>query len=325
MKSLNPHRPKLYLLAALALCGGISYFQSYLNPYYYQIIIYIGINIILASSLNIINGLAGQFSLGHAGFMGIGAYTCVLLVMRYKMPFLLGLLCGTGLAGLLGAVIGYPSLRLRGHYFVIVTFICGIIFTLFFTNLVSITKGPMGIPGIPPARIGAGEGWSIVFKSKIAYYYLVLLFIFLTVYVKHRLNHSRMGKVLLAIREDEDLGKSLGMNTHAYKVGAFVISTAFAGLAGGLYAHYIRFIGPDSFTMLHSFYLFVMNLIGGSGTIAGPIIGSLLLTVIDELSQLLQPALARILFGVFLILVILYMPKGIMGLRSLWISQAKGE
>jgi branched-chain amino acid transport system permease protein len=290
-----------------------------------HLLVIIGINVILVLSLDMILGHAGLVSLGHAGFMGIGAYTCVLLVMKCKMPFLLGLLCGTGFAGLLGALIGYPSLRLRGHYFVIVTFICGIIFTLFFTNLVDITKGPMGIPGIPPARIGMGEGGSMIFKSKIAYYYLVLLFIFLTVYVKYRLYHSKMGKALLAIREDEDLGKSLGMNTHAYKVGVFVISTAFAGLAGGLYAHYIRFIGPDSFTMLHSFYLFVMNLIGGSGTIAGPIIGSLLLTVIDELSQLLQPALARILFGIFLILVILYMPKGIMGLKSLWLSRSKGE
>jgi branched-chain amino acid transport system permease protein len=290
-----------------------------------HLLVIIGITVILVLSLDMMLGHAGLVSLGHAGFMGIGAYTCALLVVKYKMPFLVGLVCGTGLAGLLGGVIGYPSLRLRGHYFVIVTFICGIIFTLFFTNLVSITKGPMGIPGIPPPRIGIGEGWSLSFKSKIAYYYLVLAFIFLTVYVKDRLYHSKMGKALRAIREDEDLGKSLGMNTHAYKVGIFVMSTAFAGLAGGLYAHYVRFIGPDSFTMLHSFYFFVMNLIGGSGTIAGPIIGSLLLTVIDELSQLLQPALARILFGIFLILVILYMPKGIMGLRSLWISQVKGE
>jgi len=290
-----------------------------------HLLVIIGITVILVLSLDMILGHAGLISLGHAGFMGLGAYTCVLLVMKYKMPFLVSLLSGAGFAGLLGGLIGYPSLRLRGHYFVIVTFICGIIFTLFFTNLVSITKGPMGIPGIPSPQITIVPGWSISFKSKAAYYYLVLAFIFLTIYVKHQLYHSRMGKALLAIREDEDLGRSLGINTHAYKVGIFMISTAFAGLAGGLYAHYIRFIGPDSFTMLHSFYFFVMNLIGGSGTIAGPVIGALLLTVIDELSQLLQPALARILFGVFLILVILYMPKGIMGLKTLWVSQMKGE
>jgi branched-chain amino acid transport system permease protein len=259
-------------------------------------------------------GPTGLISIGHAGFMGIGAYTCALLVMKLKLPFLIGIVAGMANAGLFGAIVGYPSLRLRGHYFVIVTFICGIIFTLFFTNLVSITKGPMGIPGIPSPRIGLGRELSVYFKSKVAYYYLVLAFIFLVTYIKKQLYHSRMGRALLAIREDEELGKSVGIRTHNYKVGIFAISVSFAGLAGGLYAHYMRFIGPESFTMLRSFNFFVMNLVGGSGTIAGPIIGPLLLTVIDELSQLFNPSLARVLFGLSLILIILYMPKGIMGM-----------
>lgn len=275
-----------------------------------------GINILVVMCLDMVLGHAGLISLGHAGFMGIGAYTCVLLVITYKIPFLGGLFAGMVVSGLFGALIGYPSLRLRGHYFVIVTFICGIIFTLFFTNLVSITKGPMGIPGIPTPQINIG-GSSIHFGSKVAYYYLVLTFIFLFVYVKYRLKHSKMGRALIAIREDEDLGKSVGISVHTYKVLIFSISTSFAGIAGGLYAHYIRFIGPDSFNMHHSFYFFVMNLVGGSGTIIGPIIGPLILTSIDELSQFFNPALARILFGLSLILIILYMPKGIMGVFRL--------
>jgi branched-chain amino acid transport system permease protein len=172
----------------------------------------------------------------------------------------------------------------------------------------------MGIPGIPSPYIGFGQLLSFHIKTKVTYYYFVLFFILFLVYVKYRLHHSKMGRALIAIREDEDLGKSIGINTHLYKVGIFSLSTFFAGLAGGLYAHYTRFIGPDSFTMLNSFNFFVMNLVGGSGTIAGPIIGPLLLTTIDELSQLFNPAVARILFGLFLILFILYMPKGLMGL-----------
>jgi len=277
-------------------------------------LVLIGINIILVLSLDMVVGHTGLTSLGHAGFMGIGAYTCALLVMKHNFPFFIALAAGMLHAGIFGALVGYPSLRLKGHYFVIVTFICGIVFNLFFTNLVEITKGPMGLPGIPPPQIGLGENFSIRIASKLSYYYLVLVFIFLLVYIKYRCYNSRMGRSLLSIREDEDLARSVGIRTHYYKVTIFVISTAFAGLAGGLYAHYFRFIGPESFTMLHSFDLFVMNLVGGAGTILGPIIGPLLLTIIDELSQFFKPELARILFGVFLILIILYMPKGIMGL-----------
>jgi len=287
-------------------------------------LVLIGINIILVMSLDMVVGHTGLTSLGHAGFMGIGAYTCALLVMKHNSPFFIALAAGMLHAGIFGALVGYPSLRLKGHYFVIVTFICGIVFNLFFTNLVGITKGPMGLPGIPPPRIGLGADLSFRVASKLSYYYLVLVFIFILVYVKHRCFNSRMGRALLSIREDEDLAKSVGIRTHYYKVIIFIISTAFAGLAGGLYAHYFRFIGPESFTMLHSFDLFVMNLVGGAGTILGPIIGPLLLTIIDELSQLFKPELARILFGVFLILIILYMPKGIMGLiRERAISRGK--
>ncbi len=287
-------------------------FKSVLTQHF---LVLIGINVILVLSLDMVLGHIGLSSLGHAGFMGIGAYTCALLVMHHHgLPFLICLLLGAVVAGVFGLLVGYPSLRLRGHYFVIVTFISGIVFNLFFTNLVSITKGPMGLPGIPAPKISLGGPFFVVFDTKQKYYYLILFFIFLVVYLKHRCYHSRMGQALLAIREDEDLAQAVGVKTHFYKVLIFVLSAAIAGLAGGLYAHYIRFIGPDSFTMLHSFDLFVMNLVGGSGTIIGPIIGPTILTLIDEISQLFKPEIARISFGVSLILIILYMPKGIMGL-----------
>lgn len=293
------------------------------SPFIQNLLVIIAINIILVLSLDMILGHMGLISLGHAGFVGIGAYTCVLLVVKCKVPFLIGLLAGTTMAGLIGILIGYPSLRLRGQYFIIITFICGIIFTMLFINLISITNGPMGIPGVARPKIVIGEFVTLNFASRTSYYYLVLAFIFPVLFLKYRLFNSKMGRALLAIREEEDLGKSVGIHTHLYKVVVFAISTAIAGLAGGLYAHYMRFVGPDAFTYFDSFNLFVMNMVGGSGTIVGPIIGPLLLTIIDQLFQLLKPEVARIFFGLFLILIILYMKKGLMGLGRQLFYQSK--
>jgi len=286
------------------------------STFFQHLLVMILINTIVVLSLDMLVGHVGLISLGHAGFMGIGAYVSALLTMNYQAPFLIALLTAFFFSAVVGLIVGYPSLRMRGHYFVIVTFICGIIFNLLFTNLITITRGPMGIPGIPYPDISFSKHFRLNFETKRAYYYLTLFFMLALLYIKRRISCSKMGRALLAIREDEELAKSVGINIHAYKVIIFVLSTAFTGMAGGLYAHYIRFIGPDSFTLLHSFNFFVMNLVGGKGTVLGPIIGPFLLTVIDELSQLFQPAIARIIFGVFLILTILYMPQGIMGLLT---------
>src|SRR5690606_15383628 len=218
--------------------------------------------------LDLVVGMLGLSALGHAGFMGIGAYTSALLVMNQGFSFLGGLAAGTAMATFFGVLIGYPSLRLGGHFFVVVPFIVGIVFNLLFTNLVEITKGPMGLPGIPAPEIGG-----YVFQDKLSYYYLVLAFILLVLFIKWRVHVSRMGRALTAIREEEDLARAVGIRSHRYKVTAFALSTAGAGMAGALYAHYLRFIGPASFDFLHSFDLFVMNLLGGKGTLLGPIIG----------------------------------------------------
>lgn len=293
-------------IALLVAVVGPLFVESTLIQHF---LVLIGINVILVVSLDLVVGLLGLSALGHAGFMGIGAYTSALLVMGQGFPFLGGLAAGTATAALFGLLVGYPSLRLGGHFFVVVTFIVGIVFNLLFTNLVEITKGPMGLPGVPAPRI-AGH----VFADKRSYYYLVLVFILLVLLVKWRVHASRMGRALVAIREEEDLARAVGIRSHRYKVIAFTLSTAGAGIAGVLYAHYLRFIGPASFDFLHSFDLFVMNLLGGKGTMLGPIIGPALLTFIDQASQLFRPEPARIAFGVCLILIIIYVPEGIMGL-----------
>lgn len=314
---MNPKPGRLALVVA-CLVAAIVVPALVDSSVFRHFMVLIGINVILVLSLDLVVGLLGLSALGHAGFMGIGAYTSALLVMGQGMPFLGGLACGTLMAMLFGLLIGYPSLRLGGHFFVVVTFITGIVLNLFFTNLVGITKGPMGLPGIPAPSIAG-----FVFNDKLSYYYLVLFFIFFALVIKWRVHQSRMGRALRAIREEEDLARAVGIRAHRYKVAAFALSTAGAGLGGVLYAHYMRFIGPASFDFLHSFDLFVMNLVGGKATLLGPIIGPALLTALDQLSQALRPELARIVFGVCLILIIIYLPNGIMGLVRSWSARKR--
>lgn len=281
-----------------------------------NLLVVIAINVILVASLDLLIGYAGLISLGHAGFMGIGAYTSALLVMRWGAPFPLALLGALALSGLAGLFIGYPSLRLRHHYFVLVTFIFGIILTLLLTSLIALTRGPMGLPGIPFARLalpGVGEHVFNTFQSKVEYYYLVLVCAIVVLAVKERLVRARLGQALIAIREEEDLAASVGIDTHRAKVVAFTVSTALAGLAGALHAHYTTFLSPESFTFVDSFNLFVMNLVGGAGSFAGPIAGPALLTTVRDALRNISPVAAEIVFGVFLIAAIAFLPQGLAG------------
>jgi branched-chain amino acid transport system permease protein len=279
------------------------------------LLVVIAINIILVTSLDLLMGSTGLISLGHSGFMGIGAYTSALLVIHYRAPFPVALVAAVMTAALGGLFIGYPSLRLRHHYFVLVTFIFGIILTLLFTSLVGLTRGPMGLPGIPFATIelpgNIGHTFN-TFQSKVDYYYLVLGFAVLGLWLRRRLLTARLGYALLGIREDENLAMAVGVDTHRYKVVVFVISTGLAGLAGSLYAHYTTFISPEVFTFVDSFNLFVMDMIGGAGTAIGPIIGPVLLTVVRDALRSVSPVLAEIGFGVFLIATIAFLPRGLM-------------
>ncbi len=281
-----------------------------------NLLILIGINVILVASLDLLIGYTGLISLGHAGFWGIGAYTSALLAMHYRIPFPLALAAAAILAAVGGLFVGYPSLRLRHHYFVLVTFIFGIILTLLFTSLIGITRGPMGLPGIPFARLDLPPLFSHTFntfQSKIGYYYLVLFFVVLILLLKERIVRTRMGQALIAIREEENLAMAIGIDAHRTKVAIFTISAGLAGLAGSLYAHYTTFLSPESFTFVDSFNLFVMNLVGGVGTFAGPIVGPMLLTAVRDILRNVSPVLAEIVFGVFLIAAIAFLPTGLVG------------
>lgn len=290
-----------------------------------NLLVLTGINVILVASLDLLVGLSGLISLGHAAFWGIGAYTSGLLVLRAGVPFLVALPAAALAAAAAGVFIGYPSLRLRGHYLVLVTFIFGIIVTMLLTSLVELTRGPMGLPGIPFATLPVPWGAPLVlntFHDKVPYYYLVLSVALFTLWLRARIVQSRMGRALVAVREDEDLGQTLGVDTHRYKVGVFALSTGCAGLAGSLYAHYTTFLAPEIFDYVASFDLFVMNLVGGAGTPAGPVVGPLLLTAVREALRSAHPVLGAVLFGVFLILTIVFLPQGLVGS---WGRRAEGR
>lgn len=279
-----------------------------------HLLVLIAINIILVAGLDLLIGGAGLLSLGHAAFMGVGAYTSALLV-KAGWPFPLGIVGALVAAAVAGLIVGVPALRLKGHYFSVVTFIVGIIFTILMTNMVDLTRGPMGLTGIPFARIEF-LGIDHTFKTiihKVGYYYLTLGFAVLALVLRWRIGRSRFGRALAAIKGDENLAESVGIATYRTKVLAFVVAAAMAGVAGSLYAHYAVFISPDSFTFINSFDLFVMNLLGGAGTTLGPVIGPLFLMTLSSVLRNLSPALAHIVYGVILIVVIVVLPSGIVG------------
>lgn len=310
----SPRRFLVWCWATLGLAVAIIAPHLFTGLAARHLLVLIGINVILVTGLDLLIGKAGLLSLGHAAFMGIGAYASALLV-KAGWAFPIGLVAALLFAALAGILIGLPALRLKGHYFSVVTFIIGIIVTILMTNMVGITRGPMGLPGIPFAKLEL-FGWQHTFLTlihKVGYYYLVLGFVVLALLLRWRLVRSRFGRALAAIKGDENLAEALGIPTYRTKLAVFTLAAGMAGVAGSLYAHYTAFISPDSFTFVHSFDLFVMNLVGGAGTFLGPIVGPVFLTALSSGLRGLSAVLAQILYGVLLIVIIVVLPDGLVG------------
>src|SRR2546430_8382581 len=212
------------------------------NPYVLHVVIMAGIFGVLALSLNLLLGYTGQLSLGHAAFFGIGAYASALLALRLEWSFWLPLPAAALAAGLAGWAIGRLALKLRGAYFVLVTISFAGVISLVSINWMDLTNGPLGLPGVPPPTLGP---WAL--RTKTAYWYLVLAAAALTYLVCHRLVTSRIGRALVALRDNEPLAESVGIDGTRYLVLAAVISAPMAGVAGSLYAHYTRFVSPEGF------------------------------------------------------------------------------
>ena len=282
-------------------------FRSLPSPYHLHILIMAGIFTVLALSLNLLLGYTGQLSLGHAAFFGIGAYTSALLALKLEWSFWLALPSAAVAAGLAGWAIGRLALKLRGAYFVLVTISFAGVISLVSINWMELTNGPLGLPGVPAPELGA---WS--FRTKGAYYYLVLAAAALAYLVCHRLVYSRIGRALVALRENEPLAESVGIDGTRYLVLAAVVSAALAGVAGSLYAHYTRFVSPEVFLFTYTVTMVIMVIAGGQGTLVGPVIGAVLFTVLPEaLREAMDWQWQMLAYGVVLIVLVFFLPRGI--------------
>lgn len=255
----------------------------------------VGINIILAVGLNLITGFTGQFSLGHAAFMSIGAYTSAVLTAKLGQPYILAILASGIMAALSGILIGIPTLRLKGDYLAIATLGFGEIIRILALNIDYI-GGAIGFNDIPQYT-----NWTWIFIMTVS---TILL-------VKHFIN-SYHGRACIAIREDEIAAEAMGVNTTFYKVLAFAIGAFFAGIAGSLYANYFYFIKPDSFGFMKSIDILVIVVFGGMGSIEGSIIGAALLSIISLFLQGI-PELRMVIYSVILFIIMVYRPTGLLG------------
>ena len=272
------------------------------------------IYVILAQSLNLVIGYTGLLSIAHAAFYGIGAYSAALMSLKLETPFLINLVCAGGISSLAGALIGFPSLRVKGDYFVIVTFGFQVIVFSILNNWVSFTGGPMGLPGIPQPVI---FGWQI--SSHIEFLILAGVLAGVVFLISHRIIKSPFGRILQAIREDEVFALAAGKNIAAYKVSVFMVSSAMAAIAGVIYAHYISFIDPTSFTVMESIFIISIVIIGGAGSLWGPIVGAVLLVMLPEILRFVgMPSsiaanMRQILYGGLLVAFMMWRPQGLVG------------
>ncbi len=278
------------------------------NSYYLTVMTLAFIYAIATLGLNLITGYTGQLNLAHGGFMAIGAYTLGILTVDHQVPFWLAFVLAGVLCMVLGYVVGVVSLRLKGHYFSIFTMCVGYIIYLLIEKWESLTHGTVGLIGIPvPAAIGP-----LSFDSVQAQYYLVLAFLALGVFLMHRIVTSLLGRSFMAVRNSDALAEALGINLMRTKVLSFVLSVGYAGFAGALYAGQVRFLGPDIARTDLTFDMVMSMLVGGIGTLFGPLLGAVLVPWITQSLQFMQDY-RMLVFGPVLILLIIFVPDGIVG------------
>ncbi len=322
LRGVLPFLFAIPVLAALQLAVSERYFLVYIASI-------IGVNIILAVSLNIVNGMTGQFSLGHAGFMAVGAYisgkfsletkqlaiSLLPVAVSDQLMFIVALLIGGSCAALCGFIVGLPSLRLKGDYLAIVTLGFGEIIRVIVQNTQAFGRA-LGLSGIPQ-------------RSS---FFMVYFWVFVTIVIARRIAASTHGRSLWAIREDEVAAEAMGVNTTGYKVRAFVVSSFFAGVAGGLFGHFVPIINPGSFTFVKSIEVVVMVVAGGLGSTTGAILAAIVLTLLPEAMRTAfvalsggQASLAQKvdqirmpIYGILLVLLMLLRPQGLFGTKEIW-------
>ncbi|HET9951516.1 MAG TPA: branched-chain amino acid ABC transporter permease [Candidatus Eisenbacteria bacterium] len=314
-KSKSALRALLLLAAVVAGAWALNAGAlASLNPYIYRILVLCCLNVILALSLNLVNGITGQFSIGHAGFMAVGAYVSAAFTvyatprlfgvtaeagsLAAAGPFIVALVLGGLVAAVAGLLVGLPSMRLRGDYLAIVTLGFGEIIRVAILNIDAV-GGARGFAGIPPRTDLA---WAAAVAA-------------LTFIVLRNLIRSYHGRALLAIREDEIAAEALGVPTTRYKVSAFVVAAFFAGVSGGLFSHY-TYLHTNSFTFMKSIEVIVMVVLGGMGSLIGSVLGAFILTALPEMLRFAS-AERLIIYSILLIVLMISRPQGILGNREI--------
>jgi len=290
----------LFLILATVVYGiGQALIQTgILNAFYSNMLILMMINIILAVSLHLVIGITGQFSIGHAGFLAVGAYVSAIITMKFELPFVLAIVIGGIVAALAGLLVGIPTLRLRGDYLAIATLGFGEIIRIVFLNI-EYVGGAAGM------MVNNMTTWTSAFVCLV-----------ITILVISNFTNSRHGRACIAIRENEIAADAMGINTTFYKVAAFAIGSFFAGIAGGLFSHNFYIIQPTNFGFLKSFDILIFVVLGGLGSLSGSVIAAILLTIISTYLQQ-YPETRMIIYSVVLVVVMIYRPQGLMGTREI--------
>jgi branched-chain amino acid transport system permease protein len=299
--SMKQELMKIFVFAVAVFTVPVFFKGGYIM----NVLVFVGIYTILAVALNLLLGLAGQISLGQAAFFGLGAYISGVLTATHAANPWLAMVIAVIAVGIIAFVIGFPILKLKGHYLAMATLGMGIIVYIIFNETIDITGGPSGLPGIPNLSI-----CGIIFNSDMKNYYLVWSFAIVTILLSINLSASRIGRALRAIHDSEVAARILGVNVRLLKAQIFTISGIFSALAGSLYAHTVQFISPASFGFNVSIELLTMVIIGGLGSIYGSFLGAAILTLLPELFRTFQDY-DIVVYGIFLIVMTMFMPGGL--------------
>jgi len=294
----------IFLFFSLAVLAAPLFFG---DSYILNVLVFVGINTLLAVALNLLLGFAGQISLGHAAFFGLGAYVSGVLTSAHSVDPWLAMLIAAVSVGAAAFLLGFPILKLKGHYLAMATLGFGIIVYIFFNETVDLTGGPSGLPGIPNLSLG-----EFTFDSDMKNYYLIWAFALLAIRLSLNLYRSRIGRALRAIHDSEVAARVAGVNVKNLKVQIFTMSAIISALAGSLYAHTMTFISPASFGFNFSVELVTMVIIGGLGSVYGSLLGAAILTLLPEFLRVFHDY-DIIVYGLLLILIIMFMPGGLAG------------
>ena len=279
---------------------------------YLEVMIFAGIFCLVTIGLSLLMGYAGQISLGHAAFLGIGAYSSGILTAKFGMSPWIGILAGIALSAAVAVIVGIPSLKLKGHYLAMATLGFGEIVFIVFNEEVNLTGGPSGFADIPYLHIGSFE-----FSSELAYYILVWSVVLVGLFFALNLIHSRVGRAWKAIHGNELAAEAMGVPTSRYKLKIFVLSSVYASIAGSLYTHYICFLNPSSFDLFWSIKFVMMVIVGGMNSVWGAIIGTVILTYLGNEWLTAFKHFDVLVYGLILLLITMFLPGGIVSLPEI--------